>query len=59
MLQQGAWLAQLVRRWTLDFNFGHDFRVVRLSPTLGSVLGVQPAFKILYLPLCLTLSTSS
>ena len=37
----GTWVAQLVK--PLDFGSGHDLRVVRLSPTLGSVLGMEPA----------------
>ena len=39
----GASVAQLVKRLTLDFGSGHDLRVVRLSPTSGSALGVKPA----------------
>ena len=31
-------MAQLVKHMTLDFSSGHDFRVMRLSPELGSVL---------------------
>ena len=27
----------------LDFSSGHDFRVVKLSPMSGSVLGMEPA----------------
>jgi len=37
-------LAQSVKRLTLDFRSGHDLRVIRLSPTLGSALGVGPAW---------------
>jgi len=40
---QGAWVAQSVKCPTLDFGSGHDLRVGRLSPILGSVLGVEPA----------------
>ena len=36
-------MAQSVKRTTLNFSSGHDFRVVRLSPLLGSELGVEPA----------------
>ena len=35
---RGAWVAQLVQCLALDFSSGHDPRVMRLSPTLGSVL---------------------
>ena len=34
-----GWLSQL----TLDFGSGHDLMVMTLSPTLGSVLGMEPA----------------
>ena len=33
-----ACMAQLVMHPTLDFNEGHDLRVLRLSPTSGSTL---------------------
>ena len=36
-------MAQLVKRPTLDFNSGHDLTVMRSSPALGSVLGVEAA----------------
>ena len=39
----GAWVAQSVKRPTLDFGSGHGLTVVRLSPVLGSVLGMKPA----------------
>ena len=29
---------------TLNFSSGHDLRVLELSPTLGSMLGVEPAW---------------
>ena len=35
---RSAWVAQLVKRLTLGFSSGHDLRVVRSSPTLGSAL---------------------
>ena len=37
----GAGVAQLVERPTLDLSSGLDFRVVSLSPALGSMLGVK------------------
>ena len=40
---RGAWAAQSVEHLTLDFGSGHDLRVVRLSPVLGSALGMEPA----------------
>ena len=39
----GAWVAQSVEHPTLDFGSGHDPRVMRSSPTLGSVLSVKSA----------------
>ena len=40
---QGHLVAQSVKHLTLDFSSGHDLRVLRLSSTLGSELGVEPA----------------
>ena len=40
---RGAWVAQLVKRPTLDFGSGHDLTVVQWSPMSGSVLNVEPA----------------
>ena len=40
---RGHWVAQLVKRPTLNFCSGHDLRVIRLSPALGSTLGVEPS----------------
>ena len=40
---RGTWVAQLVECSTLDFGSVYDLRVVRLSVTLGSALGVEPA----------------
>ena len=39
----GTWVAQSVKRLTLDFNSGHDSRVVGSSSTLGSMLSMEPA----------------
>ena len=39
---RGTWVAQLVKRLDLDFGSGHDLRVVRLSPMLGSTLDGEP-----------------
>ena len=36
------WVAQLVKRLTLDLSSGLDLRVVTLSPALGSMLGMEP-----------------
>ena len=38
-----AWVAQSVKRPSLDFSSGHDLMVVRSSPTSGSTLGIKPA----------------
>ena len=37
-----AWVAQSVKRLTLDFSSGLDLRVVSSSTTLGSTLGLEP-----------------
>ena len=37
LLSQGAWVAQSVKRPTLDFGSGHDLTVVRSSLASGSV----------------------
>ena len=39
----GAWMAQLFKCVTLGFGLGHDFRVVRLNPMLGSMLSEESA----------------
>ena len=44
------WLSRL-SIW-LYFSSGHDLTVMRSSPTLGSVLSVEPAWDSLSLPLC-------
>ena len=52
-------MTQLVKHLTPNFGSGHDLRVVRLSPTLGSVLGMEPAWDSLspsFLSLSLSLS---
>ena len=41
-------LAQSVKCLSLDFGSGHDLRVMRLSPALGSVLRVEPALDSLF-----------
>ena len=41
---QGQPVAQLVKYPTLDFSWGPDLRVMRLSPTLGSRQGVEHAW---------------
>ena len=40
---KGAWVAQLVKHLTLDFDSGHDLMIMRLSPMSDSALGVEPA----------------
>ena len=42
-LNQGRWVAQLVKCLTLDFSSGHDPSVVGSSPMSGSTLSVEPA----------------
>ena len=38
---QGAWVAQLVKRPTLDLSSGLDLRVMSSSSAMGSSLGVE------------------
>ena len=40
---RGTWVAQSVAYLTPDLGSGHDPRVVRSSPMMGSVLSVEPA----------------
>ena len=51
-------MVQSVERPTLDFGSGRDPRVVGLSPTLGSMLSVMPAWDSLSLFLLPSLSLS-
>ena len=39
----GAWMAQSVECLTFDFGSGHDLRVMRSSPVLGSMLSKECA----------------
>ena len=41
----GAWVVQSVKCLTLDFSSGLDLTVLSLSPTWGSMLGVEPTYK--------------
>ena len=48
----GTWVAQLTKQLNLDFGSGNDLRVIRLSPTSGSMLSVKLAPSLpLLLPL--------
>ena len=40
-----AWVFQSIKCPTLDLGSGLDFTVVSLSPTLGSMLGMEPTLK--------------
>ena len=40
----GTWVAQSVEPMTLEFSSGNDPRVLGLSPTLGPMLSVEPAW---------------
>ena len=51
-------MAQLGKHLTLGFGSGHDLRVARSSPTLGSVLSEVSAWDSLPLPLPLPLVLS-
>ena len=48
IINGGTWVAQSIEHPALDFSSGHDPRVVGSSPTLGSVVGMEPAFEILF-----------
>lgn len=37
----GAWVARMVQRLTFDFGSGHDVRVKRSGPMLGSTLKTE------------------
>ena len=39
----GSWVTQSVKCPTLGFGSGHNLMVVRASPALGSMLGMEPA----------------
>lgn len=43
-------MVQSVKSQTLNFSSGQDLRVVRLSPALGSLLRVEPAYDSLLPP---------
>ena len=51
---KGAWVAQSIKCLALDFGSGHDIRVVRSNPRLGSALGVEPAGDSPSAPACPT-----
>ena len=55
MLFWGAWVAQSVKRPTLDFGSGHDLMVADIKPALGSALKALSLLGILPLPLSLPL----
>ena len=38
---RGTWVAQSVRHLTLDFGSDRDFRILRSSPPVGSVLSEE------------------
>ena len=55
----GAWVAQSVKRPTLDFGSGHDLTVREKEPHVGLCAdGVEPAWDSLSLPLSLPLPCS-
>ena len=41
----GAWVSQLVKCLTLDLSSGLDLRFMHSSPTLVSMLSVEPTVK--------------
>ena len=57
-----AWVVQLVEHLTPEFSLGHGPRVMGSSPTLGSVLCMEPAWDSLSLcpfPICTCTRTVS
>ena len=44
-LQNAAWVAQPVKRPNLDLSSGLDLKVMSSSPTVGSMLGMEPTLK--------------
>ena len=42
---RGVWVAQSVKHATLGLNSGLDLRVASSSPTLDSMLVIEPTFK--------------
>ena len=42
-LTRGTWVSQSVEYLTLDFGSGHDLRIVRSSPVVGSMLDMEAA----------------
>ena len=61
----GAWVAQSIKRLTLDFGSGHDLKIHEFEPHVGLCAdSVEPARDSLYLllsllfPCCLSLSFS-
>ena len=51
-VEMGAPVAQSVERLTLDFDSGHDIRILGLNPALGSALSSRVCWKILSLSPC-------
>ena len=43
IFQRGSWVVQSVKHPTPGFGSGHNLRVVRLSPSSGSTLSLEPA----------------
>ena len=52
---RGTWVAQLVKRLTLDLGSCHDLEVCGIQPLVGSVLTAWSLLGILSLPLFLYL----
>jgi len=50
IIHHGAWVAQLVKHLILGFGSGHDLRVMRSSPMLGSALTMESALDSFPLP---------
>ena len=53
---RGTWVAQVVKRRTLDFSSGHDLTVRGIEPTLGSVLTAWRLLGLLSLSLSLKIN---
>ena len=56
--KKGAWVAQLLKRLTLDLGSGHDLTVGEFKPHVGSALRRRSLLGILSLSLSLSLCPS-
>ena len=55
---RSAWVAQSIKRLTLNFSSGRELRVCKIEPFIGLCADSQSLLGILSLPLLLSLSLS-